>query len=147
MAKKKDFSSAFGITDDVYIESDLKTEEPKEASEALAEKNSEVPPALKVSAISKKADSDFDIEMDAPMDEADEADEEGDATLAGLFQADELPSADDEQTEPVEVKASTGKKAGITRLGGQPKVASAVGDKDELGSLWTSAPDVSEAFK
>jgi hypothetical protein len=74
-------------------------------------------------------------------------DPEADATLASLFKADELP-ADEEEAEPVEAKkAKTVKKAGIKRLGGQPKVAAEGAEPNDLSSLWASAPDVSELFK
>ena len=38
------------------------------------------------------------------------------------------------------------RKAGVKKLGGQPKVASATGDLN-LSTIWASAPDVSEVFK
>ena len=89
--------------------------------------------------------TDMDIELQSVADDV-EPDPETDAVLASLFQADDEP-VEEEQAEVVVAKAKTAKKAGIKRLGGQPKVASKGGESVELSSLWESAPDVNELFK
>jgi hypothetical protein len=131
--------------------------DPQVADKAASAKKADEAPAAPAPApadektapvAAKKAATDMDIELTGAMDDEPEEDAEADAKLAGLFEADGFPPADDEQAEPVAASAKTAKKAGITRLGGQPKVAAEGGEgKVELSSLWATAPDVSEAFK
>jgi hypothetical protein len=169
----------FANTQKFYAADEEEGEEEAEVtgSKALAEKGSEVPPALQTpanpqeadkAAKSKKAEEAAPVAPAAPVEEKKEAakktsatdmdvelqgaddeiapDPEADAKLASLFQADDLP-VEDEEAEVVEAKAKTAKKAGVTRLGGQPKVAAEGGESVELSSLWASAPDVNELFK
>ena len=45
-------------------------------------------------------------------------------------------------------KVEASKKAGIKKLGGQPRVASASGaGATDISDIWATAPDVSEVFK
>jgi len=124
-------------------------EEEKEAKSKKAEEAAPVAPPAPVEekkeAAKKTSATDMDVELQGADDEI-APDPEADAKLASLFKADEVP-AEDEETEPVEAKAKTAKKAGVTRLGGQPKVAAEGGETVELSSLWASAPDVNELFK
>jgi len=93
-----------------------------------------------------KSPADMDIELQSSMDEEPTEDAEADAKLARVFEGDVPPS--DDEDEPVVAKAKTAKKAGITRLGGQPKVASEEGDPSkDLSQLWASAPDVKDVFR
>jgi hypothetical protein len=76
-------------------------------------------------------------EMDIEFTGSADMDDTGDAAadLEGVF--DEAPKT-----------ASTprARKAGIKRLGGQPRVASASGVADSLSSLWDSAPDLDQIW-
>jgi len=125
--------------------------EEKEAKSKKAEEAAPVvPPPAPVEeekeAAKKVSSTDMDIELQG-ADEEMAPDPQADAMLASLFKADEIPSTEEEQAEVVEAKAKTAKKAGVTRLGGQPKVASESAEPTDLSSLWASAPDVNELFK
>ena len=83
--------------------------------------------------------SDFDIELGSAVADEAEPDPEADARLAAVLF--------DDEPAPVARKAAKpeGKKTGIKKLGGQPKVASG-GDAADISDIWASAPDVSEIF-
>ena len=122
-----------------------------EEKEAKSKKAEEVAPVAPVAPVEEKKEAakktsatDMDIELQGAEEEM-APDPEADAKLASLFKADEVP-AEDEEAKPVEAK-TTAKKAGVTRLGGQPKVAAEGGEQTDLSSLWASAPDVNELFK
>jgi len=122
-----------------------------EEKEAKSKKAEEVAPVVPVAPVEEKKEAakktsatDMDIELQGAEEEM-APDPEADAKLASLFKADEVP-AEDEEAKPVEAK-TTAKKAGVTRLGGQPKVAAEGGEQTDLSSLWASAPDVNELFK
>ena len=140
--------------------SDEKVEDKKDDAKAAAEKVEDKKEEVKAADESDKKDekveekkasvtrqgmNEFDIELTGSMDDEVTPDAEADERLASLFDS------------PGEAVASTGnsgrkteasqKKAGITKLGGQPRVASAEGGSVDISSIWQSAPDVSEAFK
>ena len=137
----------------------------KADSTELAESDDEVPPAIKTpadpqvvdkqAAAKKSADEaedktpeSMDIELQSSDVDEPEEDAEADAKLARIFEGNDGSSPEDEDAEPVVAKSKTAKKNGITRLGGQPKVASDAGsDPKDLSNLWASAPDVSEVFR
>ena len=106
-------------------------EESKEAAEEVVEEEEVVE--------AKKSSTDMDIELTSTVDEI-STDPEVDAQLASLFDGDIVAEEDEDDDE---VEAS--KKAGIKKLGGQPKVASKSNMAD-IGSIWDSAPDVSGVF-
>ena len=84
-----------------------------------------------------------EIELSGPIDEDLEPDAIADEQLESLFD-EELDEAEEELDEPVEASS---RKAGIKKLGGQPRVASAsAGGRVDLSSLWDSAPDVRDVF-
>ena len=85
--------------------------------------------------------TEMDIELSGPVD--DDLDPVEVARLSSLF--DDGINAEDEEDSCK--KEASQNKAGIKKLGGQPKVASADGTGVELSSLWNSAPDVSEVFR
>lgn len=118
-------------------EKDEKKEEEKEASDDKDEDDKEEEKTAKKSA------GEMDIELTGSMDEV-ASDPKADAQLASLFD-DDFTAAEEEDEEKAEKKA---KKAGIKKLGGQPKVASTqnAGPVD-ISSIWNSAPDVSEIFR
>jgi hypothetical protein len=85
--------------------------------------------------------NEMDIELTSAADEEVEPDPEADAQLASLFD-DGLTAKQEEQP-----KAASSKKAGIKKLGGQPKVAAEDAAPVDISSIWDSAPDVSQLFK
>ena len=86
----------------------------------------------------------MEIELTGATDEDEaELDPETKAQLASLFEGKDGSGAAEED---VDKKVDASRKAGIKKLGGQPKVASATGDLN-LSTIWASAPDVSEVFK
>jgi len=87
--------------------------------------------------------NELNIELTGAADEEVEPDPEADKQLASLF--DDGFTAVEEEKDEEEVKSS--KKAGIKKLGGQPKVASTSGESVDISSIWESAPDVSQVFK
>ena len=90
---------------------------------------------------SKVAMGDLDIELTGAMDDEVAPDAEADERLASLF--DDAVTAGNSDRK---VEASQ-KKAGITKLGGQPRVVTASGSGVDISDIWQSAPDVSAAFK
>jgi len=80
------------------------------------------------------------------MDDALPPDPEADAQLASLFD-DGVTAAEDEEDKDDAEKKAKAKKAGIKKLGGQPKVAAQSDGPADISSIWESAPDVSEVFK
>lgn len=126
------------------------TEEPKAAAEAP---KAEVAPVKEEKAASKKAadepkqdeaevvaadEKDLDIELQSAMDDSAEIGDDG--KLAGLF-----ASQDDADAQELPREAS--KKAGIKKLGGQPRQFTAAEAAQNIGCIWNDAPDVSEAFR
>lgn len=93
----------------------------------------------------KKASTDMDIELSAAADEEEEEmDAETAAQLASCFEGNDGRAA----TEDVEQKPDASKKAGIKKLGGQPRVAGTNGSNvADISSIWNTAPDVSELFR
>jgi len=85
--------------------------------------------------------NELNIELTGAADEEVEPDAEADAQLASLFD-DGLTAMQEEQP-----KAASSKKAGIKKLGGQPKVAAEDAAPVDISSIWDSAPDVSQLFK
>ena len=85
----------------------------------------------------------LDIDLTTSMDDDLPPDPEADALLSSMFSGP--VAAEDEETSKKE--ASQQKKAGIKKLGGQPKVASTQGAGVDISSIWQSAPDVSEVFR
>jgi len=92
----------------------------------------------------KKAGSnELGIELGAADEEEEEMDEKTAAQLQSLFE-DKASTA----AEELEQKPESSKKAGIKKLGGQPRVASADGaGATDISNIWQSAPDVSELFR
>jgi len=96
-----------------------------------------------------KRAGELDIEMTAAEGEVVMSSDEREI-LASLYadsepmQASDDEDEDDEDEIEVEVEAKS-KKAGVQKLGGQPKVASRGGEVD-LGNLWKDAPDLSSVF-
>lgn len=86
--------------------------------------------------------NEFDIELSASMEDEVAPDPEADERLASVLFSEGTTAG----TSDRKVEASQ-KKAGISKLGGQPRVASARADGVDISSIWQSAPDVSEAFK
>jgi len=91
--------------------------------------------------VEEKSASDSDIELSGPIDDELEPDAIADEQLESLFD-DESITGEAELDKAVEASS---RKAGIKKLGGQPKVASR-GGKVDLSSLWESAPDVNHLF-
>jgi hypothetical protein len=103
------------------------SEEPKKAEEEPAPKKS----------------TEFDIELtSASADEVDE-DPEADARLA---EALGMGENDAKQGRGVEA-AEQPQKAGIKKLGGQPRVASDGDGEADISSIWRTAPDVNEVWQ
>ena len=96
----------------------------------------------KEEAKAKSSVAELDIEMVRAEDdeEDDEEDTETASLLASIF-AEEEPEEEGESEE----KEADEKKAGISKLGGQPKVAADM-SSDDIGSIWDDAPDVSQVF-
>lgn len=89
--------------------------------------------------------NEMDIEMTGAMDDDMKDDPEADAQLASLFDGG-LTATDDEDKDDAE-KTAKSKKAGIKKLGGQPKVAAQGAAQADISSIWQTAPDVSEVFR
>jgi len=109
-------------------------------------------------------DGAIDLEDDAPVaadeddglavemgEELDMTDENVDDTeIASVFADEQMDTAigddDDSNVEVAKLKTSS-KKAGIKKLGGQPKVVTAkVNNVADLSSVWSDAPDVTSIF-
>ena len=114
-----------------------KVEEKKAADEKVEDKKEE---KVEEKEAKKSGQNDMDIELTGAMDEGDEeVDAETASQLASLFAADE---------DVEEVKVDASKKAGIKKLGGQPRVASASSTgATDISNIWETAPDVSEVFR
>jgi hypothetical protein len=85
--------------------------------------------------------NEMDIELSPVV--ADEVNLEEDARLAGLFD-DDIPA---DLPEPGAGREASEKK-GVKSLGGaQPRVAGTGGAADDIGSIWSDAPDVSSIFQ
>ena len=166
--KSDDEDEAEEKKDDKKDASSKKSEDKKEMPEFIKEKIEESKKDKKADEDeeekdedkSKKADDDDDeeekdekkeakvaspnelnIELTGAADEEVEPDAEADAQLASLFD-DGLMAKQEEQP-----KAASSKKAGIKKLGGQPKVAAEDAAPVDISSIWDSAPDVSQLFK
>ncbi len=137
------------------VKAEEKVEEKKEEVKAAEEVKEEKVEAKKSSddadaddeVVARKAGpNEMDIELTSSMDDAIPADPAADAQLASLF-ADGMSASDDEDKDDAE-KTAKSKKAGIKKLGGQPKVAAQQGaGQADISSIWESAPDVSEVFR
>jgi hypothetical protein len=123
-----------------------KVEEKKEEVKAAdeTEKVEEVVEEKKASA--PMSATEFDIELTGAMEDEVIPDKEADERLASIFDNDGLGTAAAEVTSGRKTEASQ-KKTGISKLGGQPRVASTGGAGVDISSIWQSAPDVSEAFR
>lgn len=125
---------------------DEKKEEVKAADES-EKKDETVVEEKKASAEPKKAMGEFDIELQSSMEDEPAADPEADERLASLFDGDGLAAAHaataGNSTHKVEASQ---KKVGISKLGGQPRVASTSGAGVDISSIWATAPDVSDVF-
>jgi len=130
---------------EVKAEDEKKEDEKKEAKvEAKADEEEEKEEKKEAK---KASPNEMDIELTSSMDDALPADPVADAQLASLFANDGLTAAADEEEKDEAEKKAKAKKAGIKKLGGQPKVAAESGAAVDIGSIWESAPDVSEVFK
>jgi len=124
------------------IEKPGSEEQPKVAAdEKIDEKVDENVDEKKASA-TRTGMNEFDIELSASMEDEVAPDPEADERLASVLFSEGTTAG----TSDRKVEASQ-KKAGISKLGGQPRVASARADGVDISSIWQSAPDVSEAFK
>lgn len=154
--------------------SDDKKEDDKKASVVKAEDKKDEEPKATVKADDKKEDEmkaddkedemkasddkeeevkagELDVEMTADEMDQPEASDEEDKELASIYAMDEEmdePKADDKMED--EKKASTKTaaapaKKGISKLGGQPRVASQPSIKDggDISNIWQDAPDIS----
>jgi hypothetical protein len=150
MDEKKDEKPAEKKDDDKKAADEKPADEKKEEVKAAdeSEKKDEAPAEdKKASAEPKRAMGEFDIELSASMDDEPAADPEADERLASLFDGDGLAAAHaataGDSTRKVEASQ---KKTGITKLGGQPRVASTSGAGVDISSIWATAPDVSDVF-
>lgn len=128
-------------------EAPAETAEDDDEEEVIEEEVVEAPAAKKATkkpAKKKKAEvAEMDIELSTPEGEV-ELSEDEEAELASLYAEDD----DEEYEEEVEIEeVPAAKKAGVKKLGGQPKVASKGGQEVDLTSLWATEPDVSDVFK
>ena len=98
----------------------------------------------------KKA-AELDIQLTAAEDEEEgEVNAAEEKLLASIFEAEDMEEEKEakkgeDEEEKVEAKKASEKK-GVSKLGGQPKVASE-GKEIDLSNLWESAPDVSKLFE
>ena len=137
------------------VKADDKKDEKKEEVKAADEKKDEKPAEVKAddeekteekeASVVKAGPNEMDIELTGSMDDALPPDPVADAQLASLFDGG-LTAAEGEEKDDAE-KTAKSKKAGIKKLGGQPKVAAQSTAQVDIGSIWQSAPDVSEVFK
>jgi len=133
---EKDKKSAEKDEDEKEKKSAEKDEDEKDKKAEKKDKEEDKKEAKRVGA------NEMDIELTSAVDEDVEPDPEADKQLASLF--DDGVTAAEEEEEADEKKA---KKAGIKKLGGQPKVASEGGESADISSIWNSAPDVSGIFR
>lgn len=124
------------------VEDEKKAAAADEAAEEVVEKAEDKVEAKKSAATAQERAS-FDIELTGAMDDEVAPDPEADERLASLFDDQSGVTAG---TSDRKVEASQ-KKAGIKKLGGQPRVVTASDGGVDISSIWQSAPDVSEAFK
>jgi len=134
-SKKAEESSAEDI--DKQAEDEKEVEAEDKAEEVKAEDEKEVEAEDKAEEV--KAEDTTDVSFGL-ADEEEPIDPEQVAQLASIF---DKGAADEELP-----KQEASKKAGIKKLGGQPKVAAASGGgMTDISSIWETAPDVSEVFK
>jgi hypothetical protein len=130
--------------EDEKAEEKKAADEEKEDEKKAADESEKDEKADEKKASAKKMGmNEFDIELSASMEDEVAPDPEADERLASALFSDHQETAG---TSNRKVEASQ-KKAGISKLGGQPKVASASAEGVDISSIWQSAPDVSEAFK
>ena len=134
--EKVEDKKSCAAADEVKV--DEKVEEKKAADEVKVDEKVEEKDEKKAS---KVAMGEFDIELTGAMEDEVAPDAEADGLLASLF--DDAVTAG---TSDRKVEASQ-KKAGITKLGGQPRVVTASGSGVDISDIWQTAPDVSAAFK
>jgi len=91
----------------------------------------------KEASIALSGPNEMDIELSASMDDVDIDPETNNLLQAAIFGADE--------PELPQMKEAS-EKQGVTKLGGQPKVASDSSGKADISSIWAQAPDVSQIF-
>lgn len=142
-AEKKDEKKAskeLAEKADAEKKSEDKAEEKVE--EKVEEKKAQDEEVEEEEVVAKKSSTDMDIELSAAADEdEEEMTPETAAQLASLFEDSSIAAAE-------ELPKESSKKAGIKKLGGQPRVASTTGDgSTDISAIWDSAPDVSEVFK
>ena len=119
---------------------DDEDEEEEEGKDKKADDDEEEDDKDDKKAAKKAGPNELNIEMTSAEEEL-EPDPEADKQLASLFE-DGLTAKQEVQT-----KVEASKKAGIKKLGGQPKVAASDAAPADIGSIWESAPDVSSVFK
>ena len=129
------------------VKAEEKPVEEKKAEEKVEEKveakaAEEAPVEEKKEAMKAQGPNEMDIELTGAMDEGEEeVDPETASQLASLF--DDGVTATEELPEK-----EASRKAGIKKLGGQPRVASAsASGVADISSIWQTAPDVSEVFR
>jgi len=128
--------------DDEKKEAADEKEEEKEAADEKEEEKEAAEEDDEKKEASVGSPNELNIELTGAADEEMKDDPEADKQLASLFDDDGLTAKQEEQP-----KAAASKKAGIRKLGGQPKVAAAEAAPVDISSIWETAPDVSELFK
>ena len=119
---------------------EAKASDDEEKVEAKASDDEEDKVEEKTSS-AKVSANELDIELTGGMDDEIDDDPEADKRLASCFE-DHFVA--ENSTKKVEASQ---KKAGISKLGGQPRVISAGRTDEGMSGLWKSAPDVQDVFK
>ena len=118
-----------------------KVEEEKTSADDKEEKDEEK------EASTQMRSTDMDIELNSSMDDDLAPDQGADERLSSLFDGDGIVAGLRAVEGNSGRKTEASQKAGIKKLGGQPRVASATGTGGDISSIWATAPDVSEAFR
>ena len=139
--KKEEVKAEDKKDEEKKAEDKVEDKDEKKAGEAEFTPKVETPGA---EADRKASPNEMDIELSGASDEdEEEMDAETAAQLASIFEGKDGTAA-----EELERKPEASKKAGIKKLGGQPRVASTAGaGATDISSIWATAPDVSEVFK
>ena len=142
---KKDEEKKAAMPEFIQKKIDEKKDEKKDDKKAADESDKDED-KIEDKKASKVAMGEFDIELTGAMDDEIAPDDEADERLASLFDNDGFAAGVTAGNSDRKVEASQ-KKAGITKLGGQPRVVTASGSGVDISDIWQSAPDVSAAFK
>ena len=142
---KKDEEKKAAMPEFIQKKIDEKKDEKKDDKKAADESDKDED-KIEDKKASKVAMGEFDIELTGAMDDEIAPDDEADERLASLFDNDGIAAGVTAGNSDRKVEASQ-KKAGITKLGGQPRVVTASGSGVDISDIWQSAPDVSAAFK